>query len=98
MKLDTTDFKTMTTKIKHTFSLPVDEHYQYQGRVEVNGPLVELEDVDGDILEDLVEVNIRKPSLGIPVSVHIVAFGKSSIFTFSLSSFHKMRKDINISV
>ena len=70
MKLDTTDFKTMTTKIQHTFSLPVDEHYQYQGRVEVNGPLVELEDVDGDILEDLAEVNISKPSLGTPVSVH----------------------------
>ena len=60
VKLDTSEFENMTLKIKQTFALPMDDKYAFHGRVEANGPLVELDELDEEILDDLIEVSFNK--------------------------------------
>lgn len=77
VKLDTTDFDSMTFKIKQTFALPMDEKYAFHGRVEASGPLVELDEHDSEILDELIEVSFNRcggSSRGVPVSTEILAF------------------------
>ena len=52
----------MTTKIISKFSLPSDEGqstYAFQGKVEKNGPFVEIDGKDEDILEDVIEIKFQ---------------------------------------
>eukprot|EP00057_Strongylocentrotus_purpuratus_P028446 XP_011682920.1 PREDICTED: uncharacterized protein LOC583934 isoform X2 [Strongylocentrotus purpuratus] len=70
VKLDTTDFDSMTFKIKQTFALPMDEKYAFHGRVEASGPLVELDEHDSEILDELIEVSFNRcggSSRGVPI-------------------------------
>ena len=38
----------------------MDDKYAFHGRVEAIGPLVELDELDKEILDDLIEVSFNK--------------------------------------
>ena len=54
---DESTFTDMTRKILSQFSLPGDEgKYAFKGKVEKNGPFVELDEKDEEILDDIIEI------------------------------------------
>ena len=59
---DLGNFSSITQKIKSKFSLPSDGKYSFEGIFEENGPYVEIDDMDEDILEDIIDLKFSEKS------------------------------------
>lgn len=59
IKLENYDFLTMRRQIEKKFALG-DEEYEFRATIEPNGPYIQIDETDDDIIEEVLDVKVGK--------------------------------------
>lgn len=57
IKLENYDFLTMRRQIEKKFALG-DEEYEFRATIEPNGPYIQIDETDDDIIEEALDVKV----------------------------------------